>query len=136
MSEYGLTIWNLREIVNKPCFKTFKVAHSNALKKILDVPISTSSHAVVEVFNSLLFQHFVTFIQIRYFKRILKSFNPMLKMLTVNIKNGYLYDGLSKLVKEKYDCDIMLNAVDILRSRIYWVQNHEPHTGQSMTTEE
>ena len=33
MSEYGLTIWNLREIASKPCFKTFKVAHSNALKK-------------------------------------------------------------------------------------------------------
>ena len=129
MSEYGLTIWNLCEITSKPCFKTFQVAHSNALKKILDVPVSTSSHAVAEVFNSLLFHHFITFIQIRYFKRVLKSFNPMLKMLIVNIKNGYLYEGLSKRVKVIYDCDIMFNAVDILKSRVSWVQNHEPHTG-------
>ena len=60
----------------------------------------------------------------------------MLKMLTVNIKNGYLYEGLSKRVKEIYDCDIMLNTLDILKSRVYWVQNHEPHTGQSMNVEE
>ena len=133
MSEYGLTIWNLGDILNKQCFKTFKVAYSNALKKIVDVPVSTSSHAVAEVLDNLLFHHLLTFIQIRYFKRVLKSFNPILKMLFINIKNGYLYGNLSKRVKDTYGCDIMLNALDVLRSRIFWVQNHEPHTGHSIT---
>ena len=130
--EYGLTIWNLGEITNKPCFKTFTVAYSNALKKILGVPVSTSSHAVAEIFNHLLFYHSVTFIQIRYFKRILRPFNPILKILNINTKNGYLYRSVNKRVKDIYNCDIILNDLDTLKSRVFWVRNHEPQTGRSV----
>ena len=128
--EYGLTIWNLGEITNKPCFKTFTVAYSNAIKKVLGVPFSMSSHAVAEIFNHLLFYHSVAFIQIRYFKRIFRSFNPILKIL--NIKNCYLYISVNKRVKDIYNSDIMLNDLDTLKSRVFWVQNHEPQTSRSV----
>ena len=49
--DYGLSLWNIEESIKKPIYKSFGVAFSNALKKILCVPISTSSHAVAEVFN-------------------------------------------------------------------------------------
>ena len=130
--EYGLMIWNLGEITNKSCFKPFTVAYSNALKKIHDVPVSTSSQALAEIFNHLLFYHFVTFIQIRYFKRILRFFNPILKILNINNKNGYLYRSVNKRVKDIYNCDIMLNDLDTLKSRAFWVQNHETQTGRSV----
>ena len=132
MPEYGLSIWNLEEISNKAAFKTFNVAFSNSLKKILDVPVSTSSHAVAEIFNQLLFHHLVTFNQIRYFKRILKSSNPVIKVLVCNIKNGYLYRSISNRLFNSYGCDIYTNALDILRSRLFWVQNHEPRTGRPL----
>ena len=117
------------EIVNMRSFKTFNVAFSNSLKNILNVPMSSSSHAVAAVFNQLLFHHYVNFIQIRYFKRIFRSCNPVLKILRFDMKNGYLYRSVSKRVNNLYNCDIILNDVDALRSRVYWVQNHEPRTG-------
>ena len=131
--EYGITVWSLGEIASKPYFKTFMVAYSNSLKRILNVPISSSSHGVAEIFNDFLFNHLVNFSQVRYFKRILKSFNPVLKILSVNIKNGYLYKFISKSVGDRYNCDILLNDLDALRSRVLWVQNHEPRTGLSLT---
>lgn len=130
--EYGLGIWNMEEVCSKPSFKTFKVAFSSSLKKILNVPVSTSSHAVAEIFNQLLFDHLVTFSQIRYFKRIFRSFNPVVKLLLFDIKNGYIYRSLCKRLFDIYGCDIDSNALDVLRSRLFWVQNHEPRTGRAI----
>lgn len=131
--DYGLSMWNTGEIVSRPIFKTFVVAFSNALKKILNVPIASSSHAVAETFNQLLFIHFVTFNQVRYFKRIFKSCNPLLKLSIFNLKQGYLFSVISRRLRDEYRCDILSNDLDILKARINWVQNHEPRTGRALT---
>ena len=128
--DYGLSLWNIEESMKKPIYKSFEVAFSNALKKILSVPISSSSHAVAGVFNQFLFTHYVTFNQVRYFKRILKSFNPILRLSNFIIKQGFLYKMISKRIREFYNCCILSNDLSILRARIFWVQNHEPHTGR------
>ena len=133
LPDYGLPLWNLGELNNKLAFKTFTVAFSNALKKILGVPFSTSSRGVAEVFNQLLFYPYVTFVQIRYFKRIFNSPNPFIKKLKFHIKNAYLYRAVSENVKENYNCDILCNDLDVLQPRLFFVQNHEPRTGRPVT---
>ena len=96
---------------------------------MVSVPVSTSSHTVAEVSNQLLFTHYVTFNQVRYFKRIFKSFNPILRLSNFMIKQGFLYRTISKRMRDFYDCCISSNDLSILRARVFWVQNHEPHTG-------
>ena len=130
LPDYGLSLWNLNYLKNKSSFKTFNVAFSNALKKILNVPISTSSHTVAEIFNQLLFNHLTVFIQMRYFKRILNSKNPMIKALIYNIKDGYLYKGISNNLTQNYECSLSGNDTNVLKSRLLWVQNHEQRTGR------
>ena len=110
-------------------YKSFVVAFSNALKKMLYVPVSTSSHAVAEVFNQLLFTHYVTFNQVRYFKRIFNSFNPILRLSNFMIKQGILFKTMSKRMRDFYNCCFLSNDLSILKARVFWVQNHEPHTG-------
>ena len=133
LPDYGLSLWNLWELNSKVVFKTFKVAFSNALKKILNVSMTMSSHGVAEIFSQLLFNPYVILVQIRYFKRIFNSLNPFIKNLKFYIKNGYLYRTLSKSFKETYGCDILSNDLDALRARLLWVQNHEPRTGRPVT---
>ena len=130
LPDYGLSLWNLNYLKNKSSFKTFNVAFSNALKKILNVSISTSSHTVAEIFNQLLFNHLTVFIQMRYFKRILNSKNPMIKALIYNIKDGYLYKGISNNLTQNYECSLSGNDTNVLKSRLLWVQNHKQRTGR------
>ena len=132
LPDYGLSLWNLGDITKKQIFKTFGVAFSNAHKKMLGVPISSSSNAVMEVFNQFLFVHLVTFVQLRYFKRIFNSNNVLLKATNFNIRNGQLFKMLIRRLQDVYGVRMLTNDVDVLRARIQWVQNHEPHTGQSI----
>ena len=96
---------------------------------MLGVPIRTSSNAVAELFNQLLFLHYVTFNQVRYFKRILNSYNPLIKLSIFELKNGILYGSIRKRLREVYNCEFKDNDLDVLKARIFWVQNHEPRTG-------
>ena len=101
---------------------------------MLGTPISTSSHAVADACNILLFCHYCIFVQMKFFKRVLKSENVVLRTLLFHVKEGYLYQSLVKKFLEKYDCHFMEHTMDILRSRIYWVQRHEPTTGRELVT--
>ena len=53
--EYGLPLWCLDSLIKKQTYKTFEVAYNNAVKRMLGVPISTSSHAAAEACSLLLF---------------------------------------------------------------------------------
>ena len=41
------------------------------------------------------------------------------------LKLGYVCTSLEKIFKDKYSTDIWSNELDILRSRLTWVQGHE-----------
>ncbi|MEL6988309.1 MAG: hypothetical protein AAGK97_10810, partial [Bacteroidota bacterium] len=112
--EYGLSLWNLEEIHNKRIFRTFEVAFHNALKKILGVSISTSNHAVADIFNQLLLIHYITLIQIRYYKRIFKSNNVIIKSSLNALKQGCFHRTLYDRMQDKYGCDLRENGMDIL----------------------
>ena len=64
--DYGLCLWDAGSIFSTQIFKTFETAYSNILKKILGVSVSTSSHAVADCFNKLLFKPHVLLNQARY----------------------------------------------------------------------
>ena len=128
--DYGLPLWNLGEIVKKQIFKTFEMAFSKSLKRMLGVPISTSNHAVAEIFNQLLFSHYVTMVQTRYFKRVFKSNNPLISISSFTLRNGYLFETLFRRLDGNYDVNFSRHTLDILKARIQWVQRHEPTTGQ------
>ena len=95
--------------------------------------MSTSSHAVANACNVLLFIHHVFFIQMRYFKkRVLQSCNHILKLLAFNIKEGFIFRDLLCAFINKYECNFIDNELDTLRARIYWVQRHEPQSGREL----
>ena len=128
--DYGLPLWNLGEIVKRQIFKTFEVAFSKSLKRMLGVPLSTSSHAVADIFNQLLFIHYVTVVQTRYFKRVFCSNTPLIRISSFTLGNGYLYKSLFKRLNDNYDVNFSMHSLDILKARVEWVQRHEPMTGQ------
>ena len=99
---------------------------------MLGVPATTSSHAVADACSVLLFIHYIVFIQVRYFKRVLNSNNEMLKILALQIKEGYIFRSLVDKFFNMYTCNFMDNSLEILRARIYWVQRHEPHSGRPL----
>ena len=128
--DYGLPLWNSGQVDKTQIFKSFEIAYSSAMKKMFQTPISTSSHQVANKHNILLFYHHVAYVQARYFKRIFKSPNAIFKLSAVFLRNGYLYNSLCKCFRGKYQVDFLSNDLDILESRIFWVQRHEPTTGR------
>ena len=130
--DYGLPLWALQSIVNKQIFRTFEVAYNGAFKKMLGVPAATSCHAVADACHVLLFIHYIVFIQVRYFKRVIKSNNDLLKILAFQIKEGYIFSSLVDKFFNMYNCNFMDNPMEILKARIYFVQRQEPHTGRPL----
>ena len=128
--DYGLPLWCLDGLVNRQDFKTFEVAYSNAFKRMVGVPIGTSSHAAAEAAKLLLFKHHFIYIQARFFKRIRKSVNPVIKLLFYDILEGYIFKSLNNHFYSKYDCEIRENDTDALKAQIFWVQHHEERTGR------
>ena len=54
--DYGLPLWNIGEIVKRQIFKALETAFSRSLKRMLGVSLSTSIHAVVEIFKGHFFR--------------------------------------------------------------------------------
>ena len=125
LPDYGLSLWNSAVIFSKHIFKTFNVGFSNALKKIVGSPISSSSHAAAETCDQLLLIHHVMYIEAIYFKRVFNSDNDILKLCSPYLRKGYLLKAFTETFNEKYECDLWSNSLDCLQSRISWVQRHE-----------
>ena len=120
--DYGLPLWCLDGLVNRQDFKMFEVAYSNAFKRMVGWPIGTSGHAAAEAAKLLLFKHHFIYIQTKFFKRIWKSANPVIKLLFDDILKGYIFKSLNINFYSKYDCEIRENDTDVLKARIFWVQ--------------
>ena len=129
LPDYGLALWNLNEILNAHIFKVFQVAYHNALKKIVGVPVAFSNHDIAEYCNQFLFQHYIVSLQSRYFKRIAKSGNSLVRLCLPFLTLGYNVESLSNILKEKYTVDLESNDYDVIRARICRVQKDEIPTG-------
>ena len=123
--EYGLSLWNVNYTQGKQIMKSFEIAYSNALKKIIGVPRYSSSHITADICDQLLLKHHIAFVQLRYIFRILESNNSIFRICSPMLKVGYLYSAVSNLFNNDYSVNIWLNDKDALKSRIFWVQKHE-----------
>ena len=131
--DYGLPLWSMKAIASKQIFKTFEVAYNGAYKKMVGTSMATSSHAVANACESLLFNHYTVFIQMRYFKKkIIHPDNNVIRLLNFHIKEGYIFRDLVTIFTEKYECNFIDNSLDILKARVNWVQRHEPQTGRDL----
>ena len=124
---YGLCLWNYKDTFNRSVFKTFNVAYNNFLKRIVGAPKYASSHITAEVCNQPLFKHHVALLQCKYYKRLLRSNNYIIKLNLTFLKQGYFVQHVSSMFQDIYNVDISRNDVDILAARIDWVQKHEDH---------
>ena len=62
VQQYGVPLWNTKNLCSKPYFRAYEIAYSNSLKTMLGFHKFISSHLVAETYNQLLFNHLVAFI--------------------------------------------------------------------------
>lgn len=134
LPDYGLALWNTSEIFSAQIFNVFKVAYHNALKKIVGVPITFSNHDIAEYCNQLLLPHYIVSLQSRYFKRIYRSNNALVRLCRPFLASGMHMVSLNKILKEKYTVDLGMNDFDVVRARISRVQKDETRTGLRFLT--
>ena len=126
---YGVPLWNHPSTFNCHIFKTFNISYINALKKVSGVPGFASSHITANRCNSLLLPHHVARIQAGYCRRLLRSKNPLIRYNLAELKAGYYMQRLTRFFKEIYSVSPLFEDMDILTSRIQWVQRHEDRRG-------
>ena len=122
---YGLGLWDLSTIFSMHNFKIFETSYNNALKRIIGVHKGSSSHVTADICNHLLLKHYVAFNQARYMKRVISQSNDIFILSLPWLKTGYLSTAISKLFKDKYEISFWDENLDIIKSRITWVQKHE-----------
>ena len=127
--EYGLSLWNPNIILSRHLFKCFETTYSNALKKILGVPVHSSSHITADICNHFLLKHHLAYLQACYIKRLLRSENLLIKICLPFLKYGYLCSAVEKHFYDAYNVAMWENDLDVLRARIEWIQKHEERRG-------
>lgn len=128
MPTYGLCLWSY-EMFRKCIFKTFEVAHSNFLKRLINVPTYASNHVSADICGQLLLKHHVALLKVQYFKRLMHSQSILVRMNLPFLMNGHFIQDLICNFKDIYDVDVTQFDIDTLKSRIIWVQKHEARRG-------
>ena len=105
---------------------TFEVAYHKFLKRILDVPTYTTNHLVAEICNQFLFEHHIALSQARFYKRITVSPNPLVKVCLPWLKIVSQLSFIKSVFYDKYNVNISKCSLDVLRSRVTWIQIPEP----------
>lgn len=129
MPDYGLPLWNSLEVFRKHIFSVFRVAYNNALKRVVGVPNVYSSHDIVDYCRLFLLNHFIIIVQCRFFKRVMRVNNPLIKLSRSFLMRGYHLPVLCTTLKDRYSVDFNFNELDVLIARIAWIQRNEERTG-------
>ena len=114
--DYGLPLWNSKNIFNKQFFNSFNISYSNSLKMICGCPRYSSSHQVAGMCSQLLFKHLVNLIQARYLHTVMKHNQPLLILNTIFIKDGLFLNHVFKNFKTLYDINVLENEIDCICS--------------------
>ena len=101
LPDYGLPLWNIGEIQSKHVFKVFRTAFHNVFKKMAGISIMYSSHDVMSSCNQFLFEHYLSFLISKYFKRIFSSRNSLLLLCRSFLKKGYHFTSLLDVLRNK-----------------------------------
>ena len=126
--QYGIPLWTSFNIFNKQYFRSFEVAYNNALKSMVGCPRYASSHITAEICQQLMLRHGVSVIQARYIKSIISKNNPLFNMNLPIIKNSHSFLFICKYFNDLYNINALDTPIDIVISRINWVQLHEPRS--------
>ena len=129
LPDYGICLWNILLSFLKQPFKIFNTCFSNALKRIIGVPVGSSSHITAELCSHLMLKHHVVFCQIRYLKRILTLKNGIMLLCKPYIKSGYIFTSLASYFEDFYNANVWENELEVIQARIVWVQRHEERRG-------
>ena len=124
--DYGIQLWNSPYIFNKNIFRTFEIAYSNSLKKVLGCPKYASTHLTAEICDKLLLKHSVCVSQARYLLRFLSSKNEIFMLNRTIFKNGLFFKYVCEHFYKEYNIDVIDNPIRCIIARINWVQRHEP----------
>lgn len=127
--DYGLCLWNNRATFRSSIFRAFNIAYSNALKKICGVPVFASSHLTALNCNQFLLKHLTALTQARYYKRMKSSTNPILRLNIPYFKEGLFMQHVRTILKNDYSVDVNSEDLDVIASRLTWVQRHEDRRG-------
>ena len=119
----------LAEIFKKHIFSVFRVAYDNSLKRVVGVSNSFSSHDIADYCKLYLLNHYVILVQCRYFKRIMRMNNPLIRLCQPFLMGGFHLVSLYTFLKDKYCFDFRFNELDVIQARIAWVQRNEERTG-------
>ena len=123
--DFGLALWSSSCTLKNRMFKTFEVAFSNALKRILGLSKYSSSHTAALYCNQLLFRHHVALTQARFAKRIVTSQCSLVKLNMPFCKNGFTLPAICSRLSKIYNIKFSNCGIDTIRARIEWIQNHE-----------
>ena len=122
---YGLQLWCCHNIYNKSIFRTFNIAYSNSLKKILGCTKFVSSHWAANELSVLLLNHRVALIQFKFFHRLMKSKNNIFQLNMFFLKYGYFGSHLASHFYNVYNINFLRYDIKTIESRINWMQLHE-----------
>ena len=125
LPNYGLELWYSYGLFMSKYFKTFEIAYCKALKKICNVPNYTSNHFIAAMCNQFLLFHLVNLIRAKFIKRLDLCKNPIYILNKIYFKVGEFHTNVSKIFKKVYNINIYNFKINIIKSRIEFVQLHE-----------
>lgn len=125
---YGICLWS-HDMFSKCIFKTFDIAYSNFLKRIINVPSYASNHVTADICGQLLLKHHVALLKARFYKRLMHSQSSLIRVSLPFLINGYFIQDLTRNFKDIYNVDVSEFDIDTIKSRIIWIQKHESRRG-------
>ena len=128
-SFYGIELWHSKTFCASE-YHNQEVIYHKSIKKMLKVSFRESNHAVCLETALPIFRHFHNWRMISFYFNISRSKSPCV----VPLKNYLLNNSnFSSNIREIFDSiysiqNLLDNDLDAIKSRIVYVQNHEPNS--------
>ena len=92
------------------------------------VPKYSSSHLTAEMCNQFQLKHLVALHQARFIKRLRFTKSSLFLLNFYHFSSGCLFSSVLNFFDDTYKVNILNNDIDVIQSRIQWVQLHEPYS--------
>ena len=127
LSIYGCELWFCSNKCYLP-FKQFAIGYHKAVKKILGIKNWESNHKACQLADLMTFNHLMNWNKIRFaYKIIVHPFKFIEKSLLNVTDSLCLTREVDTILSQSYNVySLMENDIEAIKSRINYVQNHEP----------
>ena len=136
-SFYGIELWHSKSFCVTE-YHNQEVIYHKSIKKMLKVSFRESNHAVCMETSLPIFRHFHNWRMISFYFNIARSNSPCI----LPLKNYLLHDSsfslnIREIFASVYSIQNLLdNDLDAIKSRIMFVQNHEPNSMEELTIDD